>query len=60
MSSDYNSDKEAFVTANQRQARLAMFIQYWISEKSDEDHIWLEGQLKRFVPDYSEFILSKK
>ncbi len=56
----YSTDQEAFAAVNQRQARLAMFIQYWIKEKSEEDQIWLEGQLNRFVPDYAEFIADKE
>ncbi len=44
-------------TKTLRQARLMAFIEYWVTKKSNEDHIWLEGQLKRSVPEYSEFIL---
>jgi len=51
-----SSEYSTKLSKTPQQARMIAFIEYWVKERSNEDHIWLEGQLKRSIPEYVEFI----
>lgn len=45
---------------NQRKARMTAFLDHWFESESPDEHAWLEGQLKRCIPEYSDFITDSK
>ena len=47
------------IKKNQRKARLEAFIDVFFEDSTEDDQAWLEGQLKRAIPEYAEFISDK-
>ena len=44
---------------NQRKARIESFIEHWFETMPDDDQVWLEGQMKRCITEYNDFISDK-
>ena len=44
---------------NQRKARIESFIEHWFETMPDDDQAWLEGQMKRCITEYNDFISDK-
>jgi transcriptional regulator with XRE-family HTH domain len=47
------------IIKDHRKARMLAFIDYWFSEESPDDQVWLEMQLGRSIPEYKTFVSSK-
>ena len=38
-----------------RALRLCEFAKWWMANRSPDDHVWLEKQIERNVPEYAEW-----
>ena len=47
------------IKKNWRKSRLEAFIDAFFEDSTEDDDIWLEGQIKRAVPDFDKFLSNK-
>lgn len=52
----YEFNNEQDLKINKRKMRLNAFIEHWFETQDSDEQAWLEGQLKRSIPEYNDFI----
>lgn len=48
--------EESSADTGGRASRLCEFAKWWMVNRSPDDHAWLEGQIKRAVPEYEAWL----
>jgi hypothetical protein len=46
--------------ADPRLQRMTAFLAHWAATRSADDQAWLEGQLARSIPEYAEWVATRK